>query len=133
MDQQPILLWLRRDLRLGDLPPLLAAEGRRVLACFVLDPKLEASSGDRRLAFLFESLRDLHNQLDGRLLVVRGGGEDLYSSQDFFEDEEEFFGEDGPAPCHVTAKFRFHTNIPPIHGAYVVRPSSNAPSGLCVT
>ncbi|MFJ6096537.1 cryptochrome/photolyase family protein [Williamsia muralis] len=75
MDQQPILLWFRRDLRLGDLPPLLAAEGRRVLACFVLDPRLEASSGDRRLAFLFESLRDLHKQLDSRLLVVRGAPE----------------------------------------------------------
>ncbi|KQT94725.1 hypothetical protein ASG49_07855 [Marmoricola sp. Leaf446] len=36
------------------------------------------------------------------LLVVRGGGEDLYSSEDFFEDEEEFFGEDGPAPSAAT-------------------------------
>jgi deoxyribodipyrimidine photo-lyase len=72
MAQQPILLWLRRDLRLGDLPPLLAAEGRHVLACFVLDPALEASAGERRLSFLFDSLRDVQDQLDGTLLVVRG-------------------------------------------------------------
>src|ERR1700748_2128620 len=44
MSEQPIVLWLRRDLRLSDLPPLLAAQGRQVLACFVLDPALEASS-----------------------------------------------------------------------------------------
>ncbi|WP_020104774.1 deoxyribodipyrimidine photo-lyase [Nocardia sp. 348MFTsu5.1] len=75
MNEQPIVLWLRRDLRLSDLPALLAAEGRRVLACFVLDPTLEASSGDRRLSFLYDSLRDIRDQLDGSLLVVRGNAE----------------------------------------------------------
>ena len=41
------LLWFRRDLRLHDLPPLLeaAADGADVLGCFVLDPRLEKSSG----------------------------------------------------------------------------------------
>ena len=38
----PSLLWFRRDLRLGDHPALAAAaEDRDVLACFVLDPRLE--------------------------------------------------------------------------------------------
>ena len=43
-----------------------------MLVCFVLDPRLEKSSGARRLAFLFDSLREINEKLDGRLLVVRG-------------------------------------------------------------
>jgi deoxyribodipyrimidine photo-lyase len=69
----PALLWFRRDLRLGDHPALTAAAGGgEVLACFVLDPRLEASSGRRRLQFLGDSLRQLRDDLDGRLLVTRG-------------------------------------------------------------
>ena len=40
--------------------------------CFVVDPRLEKSAGERRLAFLFDSLRELDDKLDGKLLVVRG-------------------------------------------------------------
>ena len=70
----PSLLWFRRDLRLRDLPALAAAadQDREVLACFVLDPRLEASSSARRLQFLGDCLRHLYAELDGRLLVVRG-------------------------------------------------------------
>jgi deoxyribodipyrimidine photo-lyase len=70
----PTLLWLRRDLRLHDLPPLLAAAAAdgEVLACYVLDPRLKASSGTRRLQYLYDALRDLRERLDGRLLVTRG-------------------------------------------------------------
>ena len=73
------LLWFRRDLRLADLPPLLeaAAGDSAVLACFVLDPRLEASSGPRRLQFLGDSLREIDNALGGRLLVTRGSPERL--------------------------------------------------------
>ena len=69
-----MLLWLRRDLRLHDLPPLLdaAAADGEVLACYVLDPRLKASSGTRRLQYLYDALRDLRERLDGRLLVTRG-------------------------------------------------------------
>jgi deoxyribodipyrimidine photo-lyase len=68
------LLWFPRDLRLRDLPPLLDAPagGTDVLACFVLDPRLEASSGPRRLQFMCDSLRRLREDLGGRLLVTRG-------------------------------------------------------------
>lgn len=40
-------------------------------------PTLEASSGERRLSFLFDSLRDVEDQLDGALLVIRGKPETL--------------------------------------------------------
>jgi deoxyribodipyrimidine photo-lyase len=68
------LLWFRRDLRLRDHPAVAAAaeNGAEVLACFVVDPRLEASSGPRRLQFLGDSLRQLQDDLDGRLLVARG-------------------------------------------------------------
>lgn len=70
----PAVLWFRRDLRLADLPALLAAaEGDgEILACYVLDPTLKASSGERRLQYLYGALRDLQDNLDGRLLVTRG-------------------------------------------------------------
>jgi deoxyribodipyrimidine photo-lyase len=68
------LLWFRRDLRTADLPALIeaAADDGDVLACFVLDPRLTASSGPRRLQFLYDSLRELRDALAGRLFVTRG-------------------------------------------------------------
>jgi deoxyribodipyrimidine photo-lyase len=67
-------MWFRRDLRLGDLPALLdaGADDAEVLACYVLDPRLTAASGPRREQFLYDSLRELRDALDGRLLVIRG-------------------------------------------------------------
>jgi deoxyribodipyrimidine photo-lyase len=74
----PSLLWFRRDLRLHDLPPLLdaARDGNEVLACYVLDPRLKASAGPRRLQYLYDSLRELNDGLDGRLLVTQGRPEE---------------------------------------------------------
>lgn len=70
----PTVLWFRRDLRLHDLPALLdaAAPDGDVLACYVLDPRLTASSGQRRLQYLYDALRDLRDSLAGRLHVSRG-------------------------------------------------------------
>ena len=97
----PTLLWFRRDLRLHDLPALLdaaAADGGKegVLACYVLDPRLKASSGARRLQYLYDALRELRDGLDGRLVVTRGkpetripalvkqiGASSVHVSQDF--------------------------------------------------
>jgi deoxyribodipyrimidine photo-lyase len=73
------LLWFRRDLRLGDHPALASASNAgsgEVLACFVLDPRLEASSGPRRLQFLGDALCQLRDDLNGRLLVIRGRPEE---------------------------------------------------------
>lgn len=70
----PTLLWFRRDLRLRDSPALSAAAAADgdVLACYVLDPRLEASAGARRLQYLYDALRALRDGLDGRLFVTRG-------------------------------------------------------------
>jgi deoxyribodipyrimidine photo-lyase len=74
----PTLLWFRRDLRLHDLPPLLdaATADGSVLGCYVLDPRLHASSGARRLKYLYDSLHELRDALDGRLLVTLGRPEE---------------------------------------------------------
>ncbi|WNG94789.1 deoxyribodipyrimidine photo-lyase [Mycobacterium sp. ITM-2016-00318] len=70
----PTLMWFRRDLRLHDLPALLDAADAdgEVLACYVLDPRLKASSGPRRLQYLYDALRSLDEELDGKLMVTRG-------------------------------------------------------------
>ncbi|ALG06091.1 cryptochrome/photolyase family protein [Kibdelosporangium phytohabitans] len=65
------VVWFRRDLRTRDLPTLLSAD-KDALALFVLDKRLTEPSGAARLAFLYRCLRDLDEQLDGRLLVVSG-------------------------------------------------------------
>lgn len=74
----PTLLWFRRDLRCFDHPALLEAAQRdgEVLACYVLDPRLEASAGARRLQYLYRALRELSDNLDGNLLVTRGRPEE---------------------------------------------------------
>ncbi|MGH8861579.1 MAG: cryptochrome/photolyase family protein [Jatrophihabitantaceae bacterium] len=70
------VLWLRRDLRLGDHPALRAAAASGpVVALFVLDPALLDPAGAPRVAFLHRTLRDLDARLRGRggaLLVRRG-------------------------------------------------------------
>ncbi|EID78789.1 MULTISPECIES: cryptochrome/photolyase family protein [Rhodococcus] len=73
------LVWFRRDLRLGDLPTLhtVAESGARALGLFVLDDRLLKTSGGARRDFLFRSLAALDDQLDGRLLVVKGDPVDV--------------------------------------------------------
>ncbi|WP_425454806.1 cryptochrome/photolyase family protein [Actinokineospora cianjurensis] len=73
------VVWFRRDLRTGDHPALLAAaeRGSSALGLFVLDERLTGASGGPRLAFLYRCLRDLDEQLGGRLLVVRGDPVDV--------------------------------------------------------
>jgi deoxyribodipyrimidine photo-lyase len=68
------VLWLRRDLRLGDHPALLAARDAadEVLPVFVLDDRLLGPAGAPRRAFLFRCLRDLHERTGGALRVLAG-------------------------------------------------------------
>lgn len=74
----PTVLWFRRDLRLHDLPALCdaAAADGEVLACYVLDPRLHRTSGARRLQYLHDALRELRDNLGGRLLVTEGRPEE---------------------------------------------------------
>ena len=59
--------WIRRDLRLKDNQALMAAlsSANLVVPVFVLDPKLinSTNSSARRLAFLYNGLSDLDEQL----------------------------------------------------------------------
>jgi deoxyribodipyrimidine photo-lyase len=41
-EQSPILIWIRRDLRLSDHPALSAAQGRQVIPVIIRDPLMEA-------------------------------------------------------------------------------------------
>ena len=76
MDKQSIM-WFRRDLRLGDLPALLAAgaDGQTVVPVFVVDPAFEIAGAPRRallhdvLTALDASLRDRY----GTRLLIRIG------------------------------------------------------------
>jgi deoxyribodipyrimidine photo-lyase len=94
------VLWLRRDLRLGDHPALHAADADGpVVALFVLDPHLLEPAGAARVAFLYRSLRSLAAELEdkgGRLVLRRGdpvrtvprvareaGAESVHISADF--------------------------------------------------
>ncbi len=68
----PALIWFRRDLRLHDLPTLLSAAdaAEDAVAVFVLDDRLLRPGP--RTTFLMRCLRALDDDLEGRLLVVRG-------------------------------------------------------------
>ncbi|WP_024795047.1 cryptochrome/photolyase family protein [Tomitella biformata] len=70
----PAIIWFRRDLRVADLPSLLAAADhtRNALAVFVLDDALLGPAGTPRIAFLAGCLRALDSDLGGRLLLLRG-------------------------------------------------------------
>ena len=67
-------MWFRRDLRLADNPALLAAieSSDEIVPLFILDPRLIKEAGNKRLAYLANSLRSLDQSLDGRLHVVVG-------------------------------------------------------------
>ncbi len=76
------VLWLRRDLRLGDHPALVAAvregaDGDGVVPLFVLDPALWEPAGPPRRAWLARSLADLDRRLGGRLVVRHGDPVDV--------------------------------------------------------
>ncbi|HEV7173207.1 deoxyribodipyrimidine photo-lyase [Pedococcus sp.] len=74
MSGAPSVLWLRRDLRRGDLPALGAAAGAGAQVCvvFVLDPSLWANAGRARRAWLAATLRATERAYDGRLCLRAG-------------------------------------------------------------
>lgn len=78
-DKHTAVWWIRRDLRLADNQALSAALAKydQVIPLFILDPALLNSPyvGQKRLAFLFEGLRQLDKELRvrGSHLIVREG------------------------------------------------------------
>ncbi|MBO3142250.1 cryptochrome/photolyase family protein [Dermatophilus congolensis] len=70
------VLWLRRDLRIEDLPALGAAaeatDGGVVVPLFVLEPHLFKGCGAARLAALREALVSAQESYEGRLCVRVG-------------------------------------------------------------
>jgi deoxyribodipyrimidine photo-lyase len=76
MSGAPSVLWLRRDLRRGDLPALSvaadASPGAPVCVTFVIDPSLWNTAGRVRRAWLAATLRATHQAFDGRLCLRLG-------------------------------------------------------------
>ena len=74
------LLWLRRDLRLNDLPALgaahAAADGGRVVPVFVLDPRLTDLSAVRTHC-LISALTAAQKAYDGVIVIRTGSPEDV--------------------------------------------------------
>jgi len=78
LPMHPQIVWFKRDLRLHDHAPLLAAAARGpVLPLYIVEPQLwtQADSSSRHWQFIQSSLRDLQNalrSLGGLLQVERG-------------------------------------------------------------
>ena len=71
------ILWLRRDLRLHDLPSLVAAaEQGDVLPVFVLDERLLGESSVRTTCLL-RALRSAQESYDGHIVIRQGAAEDV--------------------------------------------------------
>ena len=67
------VLWFRRDLRLDDLPALIArARADGVVPLFVVDPFLLDPAGPNRRRFLADALRALDRELGGTLVLRHG-------------------------------------------------------------
>ena len=92
--------WARRDLRLGDNPPLRTAlTAGAVIPVFILDPALLSRPAPMRQAFLWDGLRQLDADLrahGSRLLVRKGdpaaelarlvaetGAESIHAAEDY--------------------------------------------------
>lgn len=97
--------WIRRDLRLGDNQALTEAlrQAEVVVPVFILDPKLLSSdyTGPARLAFLFESLRELDTnlkQLGSRLILRRGDPLEVLTNLQQETGAEGVFAEEDYSP-----------------------------------
>ena len=76
MSDKPLILWFRRDLRLGDQPMLSAAvaTGRPLIALFILDPETEAigAAPKWRLGLAVEAFGTALEAVGSRLTLRRG-------------------------------------------------------------
>ena len=76
MSETPLILWFRRDLRLGDQPMLASAvaSGRPLLPLFILDPETEATGAAPkwRLGLAVAAFQKALEALGARLVLRRG-------------------------------------------------------------
>lgn len=76
MNNAPIILWLRQDLRLSDNPALVAAveTGAPVIALYILDDvNAEAwAPGSASRWWLHHALHDLNKNINGNLIICHG-------------------------------------------------------------
>jgi deoxyribodipyrimidine photo-lyase len=76
MTDAPLILWFRRDLRLGDHPMLAAAaaSGRPLIPLFILDPETEAigAAAKWRLGLSLAAFADALRGVGARLVFRRG-------------------------------------------------------------
>jgi len=76
MTDAPLILWFRRDLRLGDNPMLSQAlsGGRPVIALFILDPQTEAlgAAPKWRLGLALAAFQAALESIGSRLILRRG-------------------------------------------------------------
>ena len=76
MAKSPIIMWFRRDLRLGDHPALTAAcqSGHPVIPVFVYDPLTESmgAAPKMRLGLSVENLTNALAEKDSKLILRRG-------------------------------------------------------------
>ena len=68
------IIWFRRDLRISDHPALNAAiaAGDEIVPVFILDRNLNKASGEKRLAYMVQSLHLLDASLGNSLHVLVG-------------------------------------------------------------
>ncbi|TPE54175.1 deoxyribodipyrimidine photo-lyase [Maribrevibacterium harenarium] len=91
MQDRPILVWLKRDLRLTDHEPLLyaASTGKPVLLLYLFEPMLldDPHYDERHWRFVWQSLTDLNRQLTGVGAAVHiRQGEALETLEKLYQD-----------------------------------------------
>lgn len=81
MTKAPLILWFRRDLRLGDHPMLAAAlaTGRPLIPVFILDPETEAigAAPKFRLGLAVDHFAARLSAIGSRLILRRGAALDM--------------------------------------------------------
>lgn len=92
------IIWFRRDLRIGDHPALNEAikDSDEIVPVFILDPSLINQAGNKRLAYLGQSLRALDESLNGGLHVMVGDVVDV------LKELQQRYGAD---EVHISAEY----------------------------
>jgi len=82
VDNSPIIIWFRRDLRLADNPALHAAvqTGRQIILLYILETNLPRNDGGAKNVWLYHSLLSLSENIKSRggdLTLRRGSAKNI--------------------------------------------------------